>query len=248
MKKFLVGAVATAALLVPAVAQADTNAVVGLQYSSTDIDSFDLDAYGIEGAFSHDFSNGTVFQFDGASDRVDVGGCCYSSSYGAAHYGLRNDNYAIGGFASFDELFIYSGLGLGVEGQLYLNNIVLNGSIAHADFGDLDVDTTTAAVDATYFFSPNLGLTGLVSVSDDEIYGDDTTTYGISGEYRLASSPLSFELGVRQTDIFDDDATTWTLGVNFDFGTGSLHERATDGPSFNGAANLHDYLSLLPTP
>jgi hypothetical protein len=248
MKKILIGAAAAAALLTPAIASADTNAVVGLQYSNTDVESFDFDSYGINGAFSHDFSNATVFQFEGASTRIDAGGCCISSGYAAAHYGLRNDTYALAGFVSFDELFVYSGLGLGIEGQYYLNNIVLNGSIGYADFDDIDVSTTVASVDGTYFFTPNLGLTGLVAVSDDEVYGDDTTTYGISGEYRLANSPTSFELGVRQTDVFDDDATVWSIGVNFDFGTGSLQERATSGPSFSGASNLHDNLSLVPLP
>ena len=113
-------------------------------------------------------------------------------------------------------------------------------------FDDLDVDTTVAAVDATYFFSPNLSLGGSVSVGDDEIYGDDTTTFGVGGEYRFANSPTSIELGYRQTDVDDEEASVWSVGVNFDFGTGSLHERATRGPSFNGASSLHDSLTILP--
>jgi opacity protein-like surface antigen len=245
MKKFLLGAAAALAIAAPAVASAETNAVVTLDVSSAELDDLDWTSYGLEGAFNHDFSNGTFVQFDASTDRIDLDGCCYSTSYAAAHYGVRNDNYALAGFVSFDELFIYSGLGLGVEGQLYLSNIVLNGSIAHTDFDDADFSTTSAAIDATYFFNPNLGVTGLVSFADDEIYGDDVTAYGISGAYRFAGSPASIELGVRQTELFDEDVTAWTLGVTLDFGMESLQERATRGPSLSGASSAHEYLGFF---
>jgi len=248
MKKFLVGAAAAAAMLAPTVAAADTNAVVGLQYTNTDVDSFDLDAYGINGAFSHDFANGTYVQFDAAADRVDISGCCYDSSYAALHYGMRNDNYSIGGFVSMDELFIYSGLGLGLEGQWYLPNMVFNGSVAYTDFSDLDVSTTSVSLDGSYFFTPNFSVTGQVSLADDEIYGDDVTVWGIGGEYRFADQPFSIELGYRQADVYDDDASSFTIGFNIDLGADSLYDRATNGPSLSGASYAHQTIGIVPIP
>lgn len=245
MKKILLGAAAALAVVAPSVAAAETTAVVTLDVSTAEIDDFDWTSYGLEGAFNHDFSNGTFMQFDASTDRIDVEGCCFSTSYAAAHYGVRNDNYALAGFVSFDELFIYSGLGLGVEGQLYLPNIVINGSVAYTDFDDADFSTTSAAIDATYFFNPNLGVTAQVNVADDEIYGDDVTAFGLRGAYRFANSPASVELGVRQAEIYDEDVTAWTIGLTLDFGMESLQDRATRGASLSGASSAHDYLGFF---
>lgn len=246
MKKFLVGAVATAAILAPGLASADTNAVVGFQYTGAEIDSTDWDQYGINGAFSHDFAGGTYIQFDAASERVDLSGCCFSTGYAAAHYGVRNDSYAFGGFVSFDELFIYSGLGYGVEGQWYLPNMVFNGSVAYTDFSDLDVSTTSASIDGSYFFSPNLSVTGAVTMADDELYGDDLTIWGLGGEYRFANHPVSIELGYRQGEVFGEDTSAWTIGFNIDLGADSLYDRATSGPSLSGASKAHDAINAFP--
>lgn len=246
MKKFLIGAAAAAAMIAPSVAAADTNAVVGLQYTNGEIDSLDWDQYGIEGAFSHDFNNGTFVQFDAASSRVDLDGGELSNGYGAIHYGMRNDNYAFAGFVSFDELFFYSGTVIGIEGQWYLPNMVFNGSIGHTDFGDLDVSTTSASVDGSYFFTPNFSVTGVVTFADDELYGDDVTQWGLSGEYRFANGPASIELGYRQADVYDEDATVWSIGLNIDLGADTLHERATTGPSLNGATRVHEMLNVIP--
>lgn len=248
MKKFLAGAAAAAAILAPAAASADTNAVIGLQYTNGEIDNFDWDQYGIEGAFNHAFGNGTYVQFDAASGRVDLDGAELSNGYGAVHYGVRNDTYAFGGFVSFDEFFFYSGTALGVEGQWYLPNLVFNGSIGYTDFGDLDVSTTSASIDGSYFFTPNLSLTGVVTFADDELYGDDLTAWGIGGEYRFADNPVSIELGYRQADVYDDDVTAWTIGLNIDLGADTLYERATTGPSLNGASRVHETIGVVPAP
>jgi hypothetical protein len=248
MKKFLIGAAATAAMLAPTVASADTNAVVGLAYSSSEVDSADWDQYGINGAFSHAFDGGTFIQFEAASERVDFGGCCFSTGYAAAHYGVRNDSYALAGFVSFDELFIYSGIGYGVEGQWYMPNMVFNGSLAATDFGDLDASTTSASVDGSYFFTPNFSVTGAVTFADDELYGDDLTIWGIGGEYRFANNPVSIELGYRQAEVFDDDVTAWTIGFNIDLGADSLYDRATSGPSLSGASYSHQAIGIVPLP
>jgi hypothetical protein len=247
MKKFLVGAAAAAAILAPVAASADTTAVVGIQYSNTDIDSFDFDAYGINGAFNHGFSNGTYVQMDVAADRIDAGGCCLDSSYAAVHYGMRNDNYAFGGFVSLDELFIYSGLGIGLEGQWYTPNMVFNGSVANYDFSDLDASTTSVTLDGSYFFTPDFSVTGRATFADDELYGDDVTVWGLGGEYRFSGQPFSIELGYRQADAFDNDITSWTIGFNIDLGADSLYDRATSGPSQSGASYGHQLFTLSPS-
>jgi hypothetical protein len=246
MKKFLVGAVATAALLTPAIASADTNAVVGAQYGNTDFGAGDFDGYGINGAFSHDFSNGHIFQFDGEHGRVSTDGSPdFSDAYGAAHFGVRNQSHALAGFVSMDEFFGLSGAGFGVEGQLYLNNVVLGGSLGHVGYDDVDLGATQLQVDGSYFFTPNLAVNALVAQTEGaDDFDGDITSYGVGGEYRF-NNPFSITANWRTDDFDGGDADTWTIGVNFDFGTGSLHERATTGPSLQGGRNLSEALTAL---
>lgn len=246
-KKLLAGAAATAALMTPGLAAADTNAVVGVAYNMQEIESTDWDRYGINGGFSHDFSNGTLLQFDGAAERVDIGGCCLSTGYAAVHYGMRSDNHGFGGFVSLEDFGPFSGLGLGVEGQFHFTNFLLNGSLGYLDFDDAELSGYAAQIDGAYFFTPNFALTGLISYTEaDEVIDADWTSYGIGGEWRFGSGPVSLVAGYRHLDIEDADGDAWTIGFNFDLGTDSLRDRARSGPSFNGASALHNNLNVLP--
>jgi hypothetical protein len=246
MKKFLIGAVATAAIVTPCVAHADTNAIVGLNIGGGEVDTLDWDTVGIDGAFSHDFNNGTVMQFEAAADRVDIEDVDFSSNYAAVHYGVRSDSHAFGGFVSMEELFFFSGIGVGVEGQLFLGNIMLDGSVAYNDFDTIDVSLTTASLNGTYFFNPNLSATAGVGFTDDELYGDDTTSWNIGGEWRFSGSPASIELGYRSSEVFDEDVDAWMIGFNFDFGADSVQQRSRSGPSFDGARDNHNLLNIVP--
>lgn len=244
MKKLLAGAVAALAIAVPA-ASAETNAVVGVNYGNTDYGFGDYDSYGFNAAFSHDLNNGAVLQFDGAYNRLDGGACCSSAGYGAIHYAMRNDSHAFGGFVMLDDFFGYSAIGAGVEGSMYFSSFVLNGSLGYADFSDLDASLVAAQIDGAYYITPNFAITALASyVEGEDSFSTDWTTLGIGGEYRF-SGPASITLGYRNTEFDGGDADTWTIGLNFDLGTGSLRDRATSGPSLSGAAALHNTLHVL---
>lgn len=246
MKKILLGAAAAIAIAAPGVAAADTNAVVGLGYSNTDFDSFDFDRYGFTGAFSHDLSNGAVLQMDGEMGRVDAGGCCIGSSYGAVHYGWRTDTHSFGGFIGLTDSYV-SGLGIGIEGQMFLGNLNLNGSVGYVDYDDAEFDATNVEVDAAYFFTPNLALTGVVAYSEADVFGGDTdwTTLGIGGEWRFDNSPFSVNAGYRNHDFDGGEADTWTIGFSWDLGTGSVQDRTRSGPGFGGARQMFDALSPI---
>ncbi|MBL8536387.1 MAG: hypothetical protein JNM59_03165 [Hyphomonadaceae bacterium] len=244
MRKILMG-VAAAAALAPAVASAETNATIGIQYSNLGVDgsSYDFDTYGFNGAFNHDFDNGWQVQMDGAANRVDAGGCCISQNYAAAHYGMRSDTHSVAGYVGLQDFYLYSGLAFGVEGQLHLSNTTLGGSVSHVTFGDIDLDATVAHVDGAYFITPDFSLTGSVSYGDFD--GSDGTMWGIGGEYRFAGSPTSVSLGYRQGDMDSFEVDAWTIGLNFDLGTGSLQERTQSGPSWSGAKTLNDAFGML---
>lgn len=250
MKKFLVGAVATAALLVPAIASAETNAVVGLEFGNTDFDGGDFDRLNFNGGFSHDMNNGWLFQMDGEHGRIDESGSPeIATGYGAAHLGVRNESHALAGFVSFQDFFGISGTGFGVEGQMYLNSFVLGGSIGHADFGDADLTATSFQVDGAYYFTPNLSVNALLATSEADFGGggeDEWTSMGVGGEFRF-HGPFSVHANWRNDEYDGYEADTWKIGFSYDFGTGSLHERATTGPSLQGASNLSDSIGgLLP--
>jgi hypothetical protein len=245
MKKLLVGAAAAAALLAPAVANAETNAVVGVTVGNTELETDDFDHYGLNGAFSHDFSNGWFIQMDGEHGRADLMGTDIATGYGAVHAGVRNDTYALGGFVSFDEFFVLSGTGYGVEGQYYLNNFVIGGSLGHVEFDGADLSATQVQLDAAYFITPNFAVNGLFGSTDIEDADDEITSWGVGAEYRF-HGPLSVSANWRNDEVDDYESDTWTIGLTFDLGTGSLHERQTQGPSLQGARNLNDVFDGLP--
>jgi opacity protein-like surface antigen len=246
MKKLLIGAAAAAALLAPAVANAETNAVIGVNVGNTDFDGEDFDHYGLTGAFSHDFSNGWYVQMDGEHGRADLMGTDISTGYGAVHGGVRNDTYAFGGFVSFDEFFIASGTGYGIEGQYYLNNFVIGGSLGQVEFDGIgDFSATNLQLDAAYFITPNFAVNALLGTTDLEDADEEVTTWGAGAEYRF-HGPLSISANWRNDEVDDFESDTWTIGLTFDLGTGSLHERQTQGPSLQGARNLNDALEGLP--
>jgi hypothetical protein len=245
MKKFLIGAAASAALLAPGLAIAETDAVVGLQFSNTDAEGFDYDTYGINGAFDHDFSNGWTLQMDGAANRIDADGCCLSQSYATLHYGQRNDQFSYAGFIGLQDFYLYSGVATGVEGQWHLSNVTFEGAIAYVDFGDVDFDGVGGSLGATLFVTPDFSVGA--SATHFDIDDADGTNWGLEGEYRFAGSPASIVLAYASTDDEIGDTDTWTIGLNFDLGTGSLQERMQSGPSWNGGRALNDiFAGFLP--
>jgi hypothetical protein len=242
MKKLVLGAAAVAALLAPAIANAQTNAVVGIDYNHLDFDSAgDGNLYGLNGAFNHDFANGTQIQLDGAADRVDVGFCCQSANYAAVHYGVRNDQYSYAGFVGTQSLSLFSGIDVGVEGQMHFGNASVGASLSYADFGDIDVSAWNANIDGLYFFTPNFSVNAGAGYTNVDLGGsDDYWTWNVGGEYRFDNSPFSVSLGYRQQDLDGGDISAWTVGLTLDLGTGTLQERRVHGPSWGGARSLYD--------
>ncbi len=241
MKKLMLGAVAAAALMTPGMAGAETNAVVGFDYNSIDYGAVgDADSYGFDAAFSHGFSNGWDLQVDGSSLRVDAGGCCTNSGYAAMHLGMHNDRHSLAGFVGFQDFAIFSGLSLGVEGQMYLSQATIGGSVSHTDFGDIDLEATHVQVDGSYFINPDFSLSAGFAHTDADF--GDWNSWGVGGEYRFAGSPASVSLGYKQADFDGAEVDALTIGLTLDLGTGSLHDRSRSGPSWNGARSLNDNL------
>ncbi|MBI3439538.1 MAG: tail fiber domain-containing protein [Proteobacteria bacterium] len=240
MRKIALGAAAIA-LLAPSLAHADTNAVVGIDYNRVNLPFADADVYGISGAFNHDIS-GLNFQMDGYTGRASEGFCCLNTNYAAAHLGVRTDTYSAAGFIAEQSFSSASGINVGIEGQMFFPQAMIEGSLSYTDWSDFDLNATNVQVDGAWYFTPDFSVNALLGYTSADEGGTSGhfTSYGLSGEYRFADCPASISLGWRRLDGEGDHADTWSIGVTFDFGTGTLQDRTTKGPSWNGARSVYD--------
>ena len=256
MRKVALGAAAIALMAAPGVAHGDTNAYVGIDYNRVNLPFADSDVYGINGAFNHGFDGGWNLQMDGYAGRASFSGfCCLSTNYAAVHFGERTESYSFAAFAALQTFASVSGVNVGVEGQMFFSQAMLEGSLSYTDWGsDIDLNATNAQVDGSWFFTPDFSVNALVGYTAANEGGNNGnfTSYGLSGEYRFANNPTSITLGWRRTDGEGDNADTWSIGVTFDLGAGTLQERTTRGPSWNGARSVYDNwdrtIGLVPSP
>lgn len=242
MKKILMGAVAALAIAAPGIASADS-ADVGVSYSNTEIDNFDVDAWTLNGAFVHQLEGNLVLQADGQINQQDFGGGTdLGTSYGAVNFGTRNDTYALYAFVGLSDLFAVSATNYGVGGQYYLSNLTLNGSYGVSNW-DGGLDMTNLHADATYFFTDNLSVTAEAGQTDLDF--TDWTTLGIGAAWRPDGSNFTFNAGYRNMDYDNADGDQWRLGFTYNIGTSSERERSQTGASLNGARTLFEETSSL---
>lgn len=243
MRKLLFGAAVAALTAAPGLAHADNNAVVGIDYNNVDFPGSTPTAkvYGLSGAFNHDFSNAWEVQVDGYAGRADISGCCLNTSYAAVHLGTRSSSYSFAGFLGEQSLGPFSGLNGGAEGQMFFSQAMIEGTVGYSDYSDVHGHVTNAQVDGAWYINPDFSLNAVVGY-DDINFGSSSHwwSYGVSGEYRFANSPASLSLGYRQSDFSGSHVDTWSIGLTFDLGTGSLQDRASKGPSWNGARSTYD--------
>ncbi len=242
MRKITLGAAAIALMATPGLAHADTNAVVGIDYNRVDFPFGNADVYGINGAFNHDFEGGWNLQMDGYAGRASEDFCCLSTNYAAGHIGVRRDTYSMAGFVALQTFAGLSGLNGGVEGQLFFPQAMVEGSVSYTDWSDINLNATNAQIDGSWFVTPDFSVNALVGYTSADEGGStgNFTSYGVSGEYRFANNPTSISLGWRRTEGEGDHSDTWSIGLTFDLGTGSLQDRTVKGPSWNGARSVYD--------
>ena len=66
---------------------------------------------------------------------------------------------------------------------------------------------------------------------DDGVDEDDAMLYGVGGEYQFAQLPISIGAGYSTVDFDGGDVDTWTVGVRWNFGGGTLRDRYLEGQS-----------------
>lgn len=244
MKKVLWGAAALLAAAAPGVANADS-ASIGIHTATADVENSDeLDFYGLDGAWTHEFGNGWSIQADGQHDRIDVGGET-GAGYGAVAAGMRNDHHAVYGWVGLNDVLASSGISYGIGGELYFGQAVLTASYGAVNFEEAllpEAEVTSLEFGGTWFFTPNFGLSGELGWSEAEIMSTEIEgdTYGVGAVYRFDGTPFAINARYRHDDYDAGEIEAFLVGFSLNFGTETAQEQATTGPSWNGARRIHE--------
>lgn len=187
------------------------------------------------------------FKQDYDDSNVDVG-----FREAAAHLYYRNQGWLAGAFAQQRKYTLNGDSNdvkatfLGLEGQVYLDNMTLYGQLGQ---GKWKYNTTTtdpdvmATLELRYFMGENLRLDASINYlkEDAATYKWDQTTYGIGAEYRFSGSPLSALARYEYAD--EDQSTGWSannqrflIGVKLNFGKDSLRKSDREGASLKPVA------------
>lgn len=223
------------AIASPAFAQ--TTGHVGLTYGHGEVDTdaggADSDAFAIDGAVAIPTGGSLAVILDGSyADSDDADGVFQ----GTAHLLSRNDSQAFGGFIGAAEDDGDTAYFIGGEYAKFFSNSTLALGARYGDLDYADVDMYSAGGEYRYFISDNLRLDGRANYQRVETTGSDADGVGLGAgvEYKFGASPVSLFGGVDWT-TFDDpdlDITVATIGIRFDFGSGTLKNRDRKGTTF----------------
>lgn len=257
MKKYLLGAAAALAIAAPGVASAQQG-YVDLGYSTGEVEAFgssaDVEGWQAGGAAAFGGNGGLGFQIDGVFGNSEVDGGDDVDSYTiGGHVFTRNESFLIGGFANYgnsddgtDELDYWT---LGAEGQLYLSRTTIDGAVSYSEADDDGGELTALDLGLTHFVTDNFSLGGGVGFGNADVAGTDVdaVNLGVSGEYQFSAMPISLFAGYShgEVDDFDVEADAFTLGVRYNFGSGSLFERNRSGASLSRGGGFGRYAGLL---
>ncbi|HRO04391.1 MAG TPA: porin [Terricaulis sp.] len=242
MKTWIIGAAALLAVAAPSVAAAQTG-YVGGAYQRGDIENVgETDAYGINGAVFFDATDRIGVEVDAAvldSDDFDTVGSL------AAHVFTRNDRYLFGGFAAVSTSDGDTAWQVGVEHAKYFDRATVGVSAAYGE-AENDVDAYGVNVTGDYFVTDNARVGAHVGWANvDTLGGDgDGWAYGVSGEYQLAATPVSFGLSYTRVDSDDAglEADIAAVSVRYNFGGLTLLDRDRRGASQGDRAGLGAFL------
>jgi len=251
MKKTLFGAAAAIAIIAPfGAAHAEGSGHIDLSYQAANIDwsngsNDDVDAWNLGGAMIMPMG-GWDLQFDANHENFNWGGDYdYTNDNVTAHAILRNDAWALGGYAGFGSYYGDTLYMIGGEGQMYMNNITLGGALSYAESSDgYDYNAWDARVNGSYFVTPNFELNATLSYTSWDDYDDNATGYGVGARYRFDGSRFSVSGNYLRENwdygTSDADADVFKFGVSYAFGSDSLQDESQHGASFDAATRFVD--------
>lgn len=252
MKTLLLATAALAAFAAaPAMAQ-DGVGSIGVNYSITNVEAFgldgDFDAAPVDVAVATDIAGFTVTIDGGFNYALDDG--IDSSISGRIHGSKDFGDFRAGAYFGSTEVLGDYMQTYGIEGQYYLSNMTVSGSVAYETVDDFDVEAVSVAGDLAYFINPNFRVNGGLSFTNfDAGAGMETDGWqaDLGGEYKFADSPFSITAGFNHAELEDLDLSvdTFTVGVRLSFG-GDLQTRDRKGGDLGrSAAGVGGVASLL---
>ena len=96
--------------------------------------------------------------------------------------GVRNEGYSAAGFVALQSFSSLSGINVGVEGQMFFSQAMLEGSLSYTDWGDFDLSATNAQMDGSWFFTPDFSVNAIVAYTSADEGGSNGnfTSYGLA--------------------------------------------------------------------
>jgi hypothetical protein len=254
MKKLLASAALIAGLsmiALPASAQATgfAGASLGTLTADSGGTETDFDFIGAGGSVAFPVGSGLVGQANLAYTSVDGTGTEAENTTVSGNIGMRNANYAVGGYIGYRDNTLLGGTGdsaiiFGGEYVMYMPQMSISAGGGFGNYDDLDADVLGLEGELRYFVNDNLRIDGGVNYSKVEATGSEIDGFGggIGAEWKPDNFPISVfgSFGFQPIDSggTDTDLSLLQIGVRFDFGNNTLKARDRNGPAFKPAAGF----------
>ena len=226
---------------------------VGLQYGDTDLDGgADFELWHGEAEFGWNKGRwgaqvrGQLGNADTAAADVD-----YWSLNG--HVYFEGGNWRLGGVIATLQLDVDGGpdfdeWAVGMEGMYDFTpdfNAFGSFTVGESDFIGSEFDTWNLDVGVNFYPTQNIRIGAIVGTGniDGSVGETDTSTYGINGEFKPWSAPVSITLAWSHFEIDSTpyESDSFRIGARWNFGGGTVRERNNATP-FNTPTGLDSRL------
>ncbi len=163
------------------------------------------------------------------------------------HVYKRNPYGLVGGWAGWSHSGGADLLGVGAEGQAYLNSATIYGSAGYGRVSDtVDQNLWAARLEGRYYVTENFLIGAQVGLVRASARNGTTTarstvrTAGLGFEYQYGELPFSIQGTYAHADASNSSAESDTLrlGLRWNFDGGTLFERDRTGATLNNVTDL----------
>lgn len=232
MKRYLATSAAIIALAAPSIATAGTPGYVDASVGAIDLNSAELTTMGASGAVVAPLSGNWHVQFDGDLTRYQIKGGGLSGSSLAAHVFHDGGDWAVGGLLGYQSISSITFWTLGAEAQYTVGAFVFEAGAGFGTFEEFsNNDTSSASASVTWYYSPDISVTGGINYRDVDMVSAGWTLYSLDAEYRIEGTKFSVIGGYAFGDLDAGfESSGWSIGLRYGFGDATLQGRRNEGP------------------